>query len=139
MKNDHAIHVADRILASIMFLSYIWKMSALFFYGRPSTFFGQLSCFAFALFAFMNSQDAQEARDADAFVFWHCLWHIFPFQVMFIEIYDTYVLDEYEIAKEESAGRKPLRAFKKAIRYFTASVLNYNYKVVDEPDHKKSS
>ena len=92
MTNDHVVHVLDRFMATFMAVAYIWKMSALYFYGRPTTFFAQLVSFTFALFAFMNSQDAQETRDVNGFVFWHCLWHIFPFQIICIETYDVYVL-----------------------------------------------
>ena len=73
MTNDHVVHVLDRFMATFMAVAYIWKMSALYFYGRPTTFFAQLVSFTFALFAFMNSQDAQETRDVNGFVFWHCL------------------------------------------------------------------
>jgi hypothetical protein len=106
MTNDHVVHVLDRFMATFMAVAYIWKMSALYFYGRPTTFFAQLVSFTFALFAFMNSQDAQETRDVNGFVFWHCLCHIFPFQIICIETYDVYVLGEYNVDVEPVSGDK---------------------------------
>jgi hypothetical protein len=56
----------------------------------------------------MNSQeDAQKkAHDVNGFVFWHCLWHIFPFQIICIETYDVYVLGEYNDVEPVSGDKK---------------------------------
>ena len=62
MTNESLIHVVDRFMATFMISLYAWKMTAIFYYGRPSFFIAQLCAVTFALFSFMNSQDAQEMR-----------------------------------------------------------------------------
>jgi len=96
MTNDSMVHVMDRFMAVSMMILNSWKIHALFFHVRPGTFCTQLAAFSFAAFAFLNSQDAQESHDTDGFVFWHNAWHVYPIHVILIEIYDNFVLGEYD-------------------------------------------
>mmetsp|Transcript_17187 Transcript_17187/g.32532 ORF Transcript_17187/g.32532 Transcript_17187/m.32532 type:complete len:235 (-) Transcript_17187:70-774(-) len=96
MANDSIAHVIDRSFAVIMFAAFLWRITSLFYFARPSNFFMQLAAFSFAMFCFMNGQDAQEAYDIEGWKFWHNLWHCFPFFVAAIEIYDRYFLGEYD-------------------------------------------
>jgi hypothetical protein len=96
MANDSFVHVIDKFLASFMFVMYIWRLASLFQNARPSNFILQLAAFCLALFSFMNSQDAQEAHDIEGFKFWHNMWHIFPLNLILIELHDRFVLGEYD-------------------------------------------
>jgi hypothetical protein len=101
MANDSSVHAIDRFFASVMFVMYVWRLASLFNNARPSNFFLQLAAFCFALFSYMNSQDAQELNDKDGFKFWHNLWHCFPLFLIVIEARDRFILGEYD-AQEES-------------------------------------
>jgi hypothetical protein len=118
MKNDHISHVIDRGMASILCGAYIWKMIAFYRHGRPSTFFVKFFCFILALFSFMNSQDSQEARDPDGFIFWHNMWHMLPIQMSLIETYDIFVLGEYNAPEKAGKKQDQLNAFKRILSYF---------------------
>lgn len=103
MTDDHSVHVIDRVFATFMTVTYSWKMFALYFYARPTTFFIQLAAFSFALFSFMNSQDAQESKDPDGFVFWHNCWHMYPIISSIIESFDMLVLGEHYVEDVEKS------------------------------------
>ena len=103
MTNESIAHVIDRTLAVFMFLAFLWRIMSLFCFARPSNFILQLAAFSFAMFCFMNGQDAQEAYDIEGWKFWHNLWHCFPFIVAAIEVHDRYVLGEYDCDVKQSS------------------------------------
>jgi hypothetical protein len=104
MANDSIAHVIDRSFAVIMFAVFLWRLTSLFHFARPSNFFLQLAAFSFAMFCFMNGQDAQEAYDIEGWKFWHNLWHCFPMFLTAIEIHDRYFLGEYDCDSKQQSS-----------------------------------
>jgi len=96
MTDDTFIHVIDRFMAMVNLAIQSWKVATLFYHARSGTFFCQLCAIIFAAFSFMNSQDAQQAHDPEGFIFWHNMWHIYPFIVFFIECFDFLYLGDYD-------------------------------------------
>lgn len=111
MTNESMVHVVDRFMACLNVAFFAWRLSAFYFNARPAIFFSSLAASTFALFSFMNSQDAQESRDRDAFVFWHNLWHLYPFQCILIESYDVSVLGEYECEVPQTGPKSKGKIF----------------------------
>jgi len=114
MTKDSNIHILDRIMALFCFILQIWRISSLWWHVRANTFFLHLSSFTFAIFCFTNSQNSQQYHDPDGFIFWHNLWHVYPFVCTAIELYDKYVLGDYELpdemAKQRSRNLKNLKS-----------------------------
>ncbi len=106
MTNDSIVHVVDRFMAVTNLTLQIWKITAISFYGRPKHFYCQLSAVTFAIFCFMNSQDAQEAQDMDGFVFWHNCWHIYPIVCICIEVTDFFYLGDCDASGKTSVQVK---------------------------------
>lgn len=105
MTKDSNIHVLDRIMALFCFILQIWRLSSLWCHVRTNTFFFHLGAFIFAIFCFMNSQEAQQFHDPDGFIFWHNLWHIYPLLCTLIELYDKFILGEFEVTEELATQR----------------------------------
>lgn len=95
MCNDSVWHVIDRFLALSNLGITFWKLSALYKYARPSRFYFEIASITFAIVCFILSQDAQEARDKESFVFFHNLWHCYPFACILIHTVDEVILDGY--------------------------------------------
>mmetsp|Transcript_8198 Transcript_8198/g.12409 ORF Transcript_8198/g.12409 Transcript_8198/m.12409 type:complete len:219 (+) Transcript_8198:82-738(+) len=115
MANDSFVHVIDKLLATFMFVMYLWRLASLFHNARPSNFILQLAAFCLALFSFMNSQDAQEAHDIEGFKFWHNMWHCFPLNLIVIELHDRFVLGEYDALSNSSIDSDLLASKKKRV------------------------
>ncbi len=107
MTNDSIFHVIDRFMANINLSIQIWRVCALYHYARPGVFYCQLGAITFAIFCFMNSQDAQIDKDADAFIFWHNFWHTFPFFGIIIECYDYFYLGDFDSASSSQELTSP--------------------------------
>ena len=96
MTDDSYIHTADRLLACPMMLFEMCKALTMFPHVRLGTFGLYIASVAFAIFSFIQSSHAQELVDADAFVFWHNCWHVYPLLVSAIMGFDYFVLGEYD-------------------------------------------
>lgn len=96
MTADSYIHTADRLLACPMMVFEICKALTMFPHVRLGTFGLYIASVAFAIFSFIQSSHAQEHVDADAFVFWHNCWHVYPLLVSVIMGFDYFVLGEYD-------------------------------------------
>lgn len=96
MTNDSVVHVIDRFMANINLSMQMWKLSTYMYYARPGTFYCHLCAITFAIFSFMNSQDAQHEQDREGFIFWHNCWHCYPFVCVVIESFDYYYLGELD-------------------------------------------
>jgi hypothetical protein len=102
MTGDTFIHVFDRFMAVFNVTLQFWKLFEIFFHGRPGTFYVQLCAITFAIFSFMNSQDAQEAHDCEGFIFWHNCWHVYPLIGIVIESFDYFYLGDYDAMSKTS-------------------------------------
>jgi hypothetical protein len=96
MTNDSIFHVIDRFMAIINLSIQLWRVCALYHFARPVIFYCQLGAITFAIFCFLNSQDAQIDKDSDAFIFWHNFWHTFPFFGIMIECFDYFYLGDFD-------------------------------------------
>lgn len=124
MTKDSYIHVIDRFMALINLSTQTWKVSVLFYHARPATFYCQLCTVTLAIFCFMNSQEAQQDHHPEGFIFWHNLWHCYPFVAIFIECIDYYYFGEYVYKKSgesyysyDDAGNKLWIKLKAAIMF----------------------
>lgn len=107
MTVDSYIHTADRLLACPMMVFEICKALTMFPHVRLGTFGLYFASVTFAIFSFIQSSQAQELVDADAFVFWHNCWHVYPLLVSVIMGFDYFVLGEYDreaVAKRAVGG-----------------------------------
>mmetsp|Transcript_9450 Transcript_9450/g.13880 ORF Transcript_9450/g.13880 Transcript_9450/m.13880 type:complete len:248 (-) Transcript_9450:1664-2407(-) len=108
MTNDTVFHVIDRFMACTNMILLFGKLAAFYFHSRPSNFYASLASTSFAVLSFMNSQDAQELHDPEGFIFWHNMWHLYPIQCIVIEMYDAFVLGDYddEMSRAGSSTRR---------------------------------
>ena len=125
MTEDTYIHTADRLLACPMMVFEICKALTMFPHVRLRTFGFYMTSVAFALFSFIQSSHAQEHFDADAFVFWHNCWHVYPLLVSVIMGVDYFVLGEYdrEAVAKGAAGGEVVDMSKKTRRPLSAVVM----------------
>ena len=79
MTNVSLWHLFDRLLACICMSLHLAETICSHRFTRPGIYLLSLACTAFAVFCFLKSQEAQIALDTDGFIFWHNMWHIFPF------------------------------------------------------------
>ena len=122
MTKETYIHTVDRALACPMMAFEVSKALVMAPHVRWGTFGLYIASVAFAIFSFIQSSRAQEHVDADAFVFWHNCWHVYPLSVTVIMGFDYFVLGEYDrkapVAKTSSGEqigdadktRRPLSA-----------------------------
>ncbi|KAL7552154.1 hypothetical protein ACHAWF_015367 [Thalassiosira exigua] len=90
MTNVSTWHTVDRILACFMLSLEMIKVATMRPYTRPAVYAFYVAAVAGALFCFLRSQGAQEALNAEGFVFWHNGWHCYPLNasiVAFAEVY----------------------------------------------------
>lgn len=95
MTADSYAHVIDRFMAIVLFLASFWRVATVVYYQRPSVRYAELVSILFAGFFFMSSQDAQVNQDVDGWVFWHTMWHLYPFSCIIIQCTDKFLLNEY--------------------------------------------
>jgi hypothetical protein len=107
MTNDSLWHAIDRFLALFNLGMTFWKISMFYKYSRPSRFFSEITSLTFALVCFIFSQDAQECQDKESFVFFHNLWHCYPFLCIIMHTFDEYILEEYKYEEEMKTLDRP--------------------------------
>ena len=96
MTDDTYIHTADRLLACPMMVFELCKALTMMPHVRWGTFGLYVASVATAIYSFVQSSQAQEHVDADAFIFWHNCWHVYPLLVSVIMGFDYFVLGEYD-------------------------------------------
>jgi hypothetical protein len=96
MTDDTYIHTADRLLACPMMVFELCKALTMMPHVRWGTFGLYMASVAVAIGCFVKSSQAQEHVDADAFIFWHNCWHVYPLLVSVVMGFDYFVLGEYD-------------------------------------------
>lgn len=114
MTDDTYIHTVDRLLACPMMVFELCKALTMRRHVRLATFGLYMASVAVAIGSFVKSSQAQEHVDADAFIFWHNCWHVYPLLVSVVMGFDYFLLGEYdrEAAREVDVAktRRPLSA-----------------------------
>lgn len=100
MTNDSPFHVIDRFIAVALVFLEVLRIVTSASYVNSSTLVLSVMAFMLAMFSFMNSQISQNKECTSGFIFWHALWHIYPFLVASIVIFDKFVLGQYDDAME---------------------------------------
>mmetsp|Transcript_238 Transcript_238/g.297 ORF Transcript_238/g.297 Transcript_238/m.297 type:complete len:218 (-) Transcript_238:2355-3008(-) len=95
MTNDSYVHVIDRFMAIVLFITTFWRIASIAYFQRPSVCYAEFISILFAAFCFMNSQDAQVNEDVNGWIFWHTMWHLYPFIPIAIQCTDRFLLVEY--------------------------------------------
>ena len=67
------------------------KIIAIQPYTRPGIYALYLICVCAAVYCFLQSQKAQEALDADGFIFWHNGWHCYPLWSCLVYLLEHYL------------------------------------------------
>jgi hypothetical protein len=109
MSNDSLWHAIDRFLALFNLVMTFWKVSMFYKYSRPSRFFTEITSLTFAIVCFIFSQDAQECQDKESFVFFHNLWHCYPFLCIITHTLDECFLEEYKYEEESKTLERSQR------------------------------
>jgi len=80
------IHVVDKFLAMLLSALELIQIILIFLYSGQKTVFLWMYSIGFfmAIFSFLQSAAAQTLTNLDDFIFWHCLWHIYPIVAIII-------------------------------------------------------
>ena len=119
MTDDTYIHTADRLLACPMMVFELCKALTMMPHVRWGTFGLYMASVAVAIGSFVKSSQAQEHVDADAFIFWHNCWHVYPLLVSAVMVFDYFVLGEYD----REAAKKKVDGVAKTPRPLSAVVM----------------
>mmetsp|Transcript_44422 Transcript_44422/g.53726 ORF Transcript_44422/g.53726 Transcript_44422/m.53726 type:complete len:247 (-) Transcript_44422:100-840(-) len=96
MTNDSLFHVYDRFIAIFLMSFETIRIVTMCNQVNTSTMILSLLAFSFALFSFVNSQLSQSKKCTSGFVFWHALWHIYPFFAASIALFDKHIVGEFD-------------------------------------------
>lgn len=98
MDKDSYWHVADRLVACPALVLEISKFLLVCIRkcNHTSTCVVYGLSLLMAVICFLQSQQAQERLDRDAFVFWHNSWHLYPLFGSVIMLVDFYLLDGWK-------------------------------------------
>jgi hypothetical protein len=94
MTHDSVFHVIDRSVAIPMLTLEVFKICAMFQYGRTWTMVIYASLCAFAIYCFLKSQLSLAESHGDGFIFWHSLWHVYPLFVSVLFTIDIFYLGQ---------------------------------------------
>jgi hypothetical protein len=94
MTHDSVFHVIDRSVAVPMLTLEVFKICAMFQYGRTCTMIIYASLCAFAIYCFLMSQLSLAESHGDGFIFWHSLWHVYPLFVSVLFSIDVFYLGQ---------------------------------------------
>ena len=112
MTNISIWHIIDRCLACTLMSLELVKLLVMSRYTRPMVYVLGLMCCGFAMCCFLQSQKAQQALDADGFVFWHNGWHLYPITGSLVHLLDYYLNQrwgEYYSFEEEEESEEDVR------------------------------
>lgn len=93
MSHDSYWHVADRLVATPALMLEGSKILAMIYHEiRRKVLICYSLALLFAVYCFLQSQEAQQRVDRNAFVFYHNLWHMYPIIASIIILFDFYCL-----------------------------------------------
>ena len=80
MNKSSIVHAVDRFLALPLCLLELLKIISILKYSKQEKHFlwAYSTAFCIAIYSFIQSQSAQTQKDLDGFIFWHCMWHMYP-------------------------------------------------------------
>merc|ERR1712183_438914 len=80
MNKSSIFHAIDRFLAMPLCALELIKIILLLRYSKQKKCYlwAYGISFFMAIYSFIQSQGAQTNKNVDGFIFWHCMWHLYP-------------------------------------------------------------
>lgn len=80
MNKSSIFHAIDRFLAMPLCALELIKIILILRYSKQKNCYlwSYSISFFMAIYSFIQSQGAQTSKNVDSFIFWHCMWHLYP-------------------------------------------------------------
>lgn len=100
MNKDSIFHVVDRCFAvPLTFMAFL-RILVTLPHQRNVTAIVSICGFFTAIYSHQKSGTAQSNADLEGFIFWHCMWHMYPIVEIVITCFDLFVLGEYDALED---------------------------------------
>lgn len=109
MDKSSLFHAVDRCLAIPLCTLEFVKITLILRYSKQTkiVLWAYSTAFLTAIFSFILSQVAQTQKNVVGFIFWHCLWHIYPLiAVMIVSI--EHMTSRRKIVKTDKKDHNPV-------------------------------